>query len=819
MSNEANLPSPHSNQPGPASRQVLHLEFNWLATIIEQRLSRPDDLFEIEQLLGYPTLTQSHPYAQYAHQKGWQTGIERLALALGMASGMPGTAFKPFLQHINNAEMRMLFGGEFQPFQYRFIPTIQTLLFIWAGTNYQLQADFMQQFTSSHTMFQQGVLETFNANQVPGMGATPPNWINLPFRISDNYLRYFMGGPMPQPEDNQKLPIQLLQSDVTLNDIVLKPEIKEALKPAIVYAKAAQDFFNKPEASGNFKQGFILLLHGEPGTGKTLIASTIGRHVGLKTYQLDVASMVSKYIGETSQNLNKVFDELQRAIEWLKGEPSILFIDEADALMGKRSEGGDSKDRYANLDISNLLQRIERFPGLVILASNFDKNFDKAFYRRFNQKLYIPQPEVPERIELWTKLLPKVYTYAHEGIPRSLGQQYRLTGAQIRNVLKQACLMADHQKETTLDFHEHLQMVLQNEVEKAGDQYSAPRDLMSAAQLDKDAFAQKMLWDAAMPTGWRYNPLNLPTVLGKSVSLAKADIEEVIHQAQKATPSGPYRDLFYDNAIEPKLRDRCVLRNLDWDQIRASIHQLLKTERKQKKSKNEVTSEPGKTVQLVSPEKLAQIQNGAPTTPEEAPAPAPPIEVAPPPKVLSYTKAEAAWRNALPEAYQFEKDKITSRKLANTYALTHEQIDLVMKKTIEIAQKSGSQRLSDTVHFQIGVVQFCQESSLDIKDLYTERYYKSLQQAEAKEARRRQRRPSMNEAVLYWANTIPLGYSYQGNGMAKLMGRNYGPFNYGEIDDILTHAKAQADENQTTQINLSMLESAMAEMKILRKKF
>src|SRR4029077_7397773 len=132
--------------------------------------------------------------------------------------------------------------------------------------------------------------------------------------------------------------------------------------------------------------GFTSLFYGHPGTGKTLSACLLGKHCGCDVYKIDLSLIVSKYIGETEKNLGRIFDVAEH-----KGW--ILFFDEADALFGKRTRVSDSHDRFANQEISFLLQRIEEFDGVVILASNIKENIDDAFVRRFHSVVHFPMPK------------------------------------------------------------------------------------------------------------------------------------------------------------------------------------------------------------------------------------------------------------------------------------------------------------------------------------------------------------------------------------------------------------------------------------------
>ena len=145
-----------------------------------------------------------------------------------------------------------------------------------------------------------------------------------------------------------------------------------------------------------------MLFHGPPGTGKTLTAGLLGKIAQKDVYRIDLSMVISKYIGETEKNLARLFDKAERK-DW------ILFFDEADSLFGKRGQVKDAHDKYANQEVSYLLQRVEAYNGLVILASNFKNNIDEAFLRRFQSIIYFPLP-AKEELELglgWRVSWPK----------------------------------------------------------------------------------------------------------------------------------------------------------------------------------------------------------------------------------------------------------------------------------------------------------------------------------------------------------------------------------------------------------------------------
>jgi hypothetical protein len=173
-------------------------------------------------------------------------------------------------------------------------------------------------------------------------------------------------------------------------------------------------------------QGLKVLFAGESGTGKTMAAQVLGAELGLDLFRVDLAAIVSKYIGETEKNLERIFAAAD-------GSNAILFFDEADALFGKRSEVSDSHDRYANIEVAYLLQRMERYPGAVILATNFRRNIDDAFVRRLDFVIDFPFPEPDDRRRIWQLVLPRAAPIADDVDLNFLANQFKLSGGAIRN--------------------------------------------------------------------------------------------------------------------------------------------------------------------------------------------------------------------------------------------------------------------------------------------------------------------------------------------------------------------------------------------------
>jgi AAA+ superfamily predicted ATPase len=208
-----------------------------------------------------------------------------------------------------------------------------------------------------------------------------------------------------------------------------------------------------------YGRALAVLFSGRSGTGKTMAAGIIARTLDLDMYKIDLATVVSKYIGETEKNLDRVFSE---------GESSnaVLFFDEADALFGKRSEVKDAHDRYANLEVAYLLQRIEAYEGLVILATNFAKNIDEAFARRMRHVVEFPFPDAGQRERIWRTIFPAAAPLAQDVDLAFLASRFEIAGGGIRNVALAAAFLAA--EDGTAITMAHLARAMAREMQKLG---------------------------------------------------------------------------------------------------------------------------------------------------------------------------------------------------------------------------------------------------------------------------------------------------------------------------------------------------------------
>lgn len=276
--------------------------------------------------------------------------------------------------------------------------------------------------------------------------------------MSEEYADYLITGVFGRPDYSPDFPAKLSTTKMIWDDLVLHPFTAEQIEDIKRWLHYHHILEADPNLSRKISVGFRILFYGSPGTGKTLTATLMGKEFKREVYRIDLSQIVSKYIGETEKNLSKIFDRAQNK-DW------ILFFDEADALFGKRTSVQSAHDKYANQETAFLLQRIEDFPGLIILASNFKSNIDEAFLRRFHAIIHFPMPNAQERLKLWEQSLPGAIQYNEELQLAKLAADYEISGAAIINVMQYACLRALARENKTLH-HQDLLEGIKREIRK-----------------------------------------------------------------------------------------------------------------------------------------------------------------------------------------------------------------------------------------------------------------------------------------------------------------------------------------------------------------
>jgi len=308
------------------------------------------------------------------------------------------------------------------------LPTAETALFLIAGANLEARVQSWQYFDRNSKLIVNKViqLEKPEKNEPKMSGA---------LILDAEYTALLFTGNIPEPELSIEFPASKIETQLTWDDLVLNAETRQEIRDLEIWLKHNETLQQKHDTTSRFKRGYRVLFHGPPGTGKTLTASLLGKYTDREVYRIDLSTVVSKYIGETEKNLAKLFDKAQYK-NW------ILFFDEADAIFGKRTQVRDAHDKYANQEVSYLLQRLEEHPGLVILASNFKNNIDAAFTRRFQALVHFTPPDYEERLILWQKTLPKGFKFEKAIDLKIIAKTYDITGAHISNVMHYCCLQA-----------------------------------------------------------------------------------------------------------------------------------------------------------------------------------------------------------------------------------------------------------------------------------------------------------------------------------------------------------------------------------------
>jgi len=307
-----------------------------------------------------------------------------------------------------------------------FIPTGETVLFLLAGDDIQKRLSLQELFGAEHF---------FAKSRILWLEDTPAGEPVMSGKIimAPEYVELFTTGKATRPHFNTNFPAKLVETQLQWNDLVLSDEVMQQIKELEQWLNHNSVLMRDWGMGSRFKKGYRVLFHGPPGTGKTLTSSLLGKYTGRDVYKIDLSMVVSKYIGETEKNLENLFAKAE-AKNW------ILFFDEADALFGKRTGVRDAHDKYANQEVSYLLQRIEDFDGLVILATNMKSNIDDAFIRRFNAIIRFPLPSESDRAAIWKISFPQHTIFNNNiDVPETV-KKYELTGGNINNIVQYTCL-------------------------------------------------------------------------------------------------------------------------------------------------------------------------------------------------------------------------------------------------------------------------------------------------------------------------------------------------------------------------------------------
>ena len=355
------------------------------------------------------------------------TFSERVVIMLAL---MPHTSPQAldifFVQNKDFDRQYTEFGGWKGLSHGGFLPTGETASFIIAGEDMEKKKTVIRMFRKDHWFYTRNIL------RLEGAGEGEP-FLSGQLRVSDEFLSHVLLDREYKPDYNVSFPAKLITTPLEWEDMILDYQTHEALEEINMWIEHQHTIMEDWGLKRILKPGYRALFYGPPGTGKTLAATLLGKKNDMDVYRVDLSMIVSKYIGETEKNLAKVFDMAENR-NW------ILFFDEADALFGKRTSTNTSNDRHANQEVAYLLQRIEDFPGTVILATNLRSNIDEAFSRRFQSIIYFPMPDEELRAELWRNMLPSGWLGDDAEELIAMAAKTELSGGSIANVVRKCAI-------------------------------------------------------------------------------------------------------------------------------------------------------------------------------------------------------------------------------------------------------------------------------------------------------------------------------------------------------------------------------------------
>lgn len=426
--------------PIKLNAETLQRELAWFAEVIDVRLKlhfgQESDFADIYEIAPPEPM---HEQSMYAALTGHYnlSFEERIVLMLALAPHVQPQLLDVFFVKNSDVDRGFSeFGGVKGVAHSGFIPTGETAIFILAGENLERRFALTALFDEQHFFSQHGIvrLETSQGNDP---------YLSGVLTISREILDFITIGQSRRPNFSSEFPAKRITTPMEWKDLVLDEQVLDQLGEITAWIEHGSQIMNGWGMNKYLKPGYRALFYGPPGTGKTLTASLLGKETGREVYRIDLSMVVSKYIGETEKNLSRIFEQAEHK-NW------ILFFDEADALFGKRTKVEDAHDRYANQEVSYLLQRIEDFEGIVILASNFMSNIDDAFTRRFQTIINFPLPKASQRLSLWEKTLPKSAALSEEVNLNTISQKYELSGGAMMNVVRFCSLMALRRKTNTI---------------------------------------------------------------------------------------------------------------------------------------------------------------------------------------------------------------------------------------------------------------------------------------------------------------------------------------------------------------------------------
>ncbi|KAF7785727.1 hypothetical protein PRUB_a0096 [Pseudoalteromonas rubra] len=434
----ARIPVPlfHANDRPDELGSALLREFSWLKAILDARIaSYFEDLHVRVADFTPPDLSTQSYYGAMVLHYGLSVK-ERVVLAIALAAELVPDLLdvlqtRNTLYDLPYAE----FGASQNSSRSGFTPTVQTALYILAGADVTELIEARAVFEPDGKLLSNALLTIPTKDSDSQLGS-------VLLSVSQCCLQQVLLGCQSAPEYSADFPATALRTDQHWEELVLPEATQYHLDEIALWLRHGNtlrfEWADTPQV-----QGYKALFYGPPGTGKTLTATLLAKKLDVPVYRVDLSQVVSKYIGETEKNLEKVFKRAEQQ-NW------ILLFDEADALFSNRGEVNSANDRHANQEVAYLLQRIDTCQNMVILTSNLKDNIDDAFLRRFQSIIYFPRPQAEQRAQLWRRGFSSKADLSALDIDW-LAQEYDLTGAEINNIIRFASLKSIDKNSNTID--------------------------------------------------------------------------------------------------------------------------------------------------------------------------------------------------------------------------------------------------------------------------------------------------------------------------------------------------------------------------------
>ncbi|SDE09323.1 ATP-binding protein [Kordiimonas lacus] len=437
---------------------ALEAELDWLQRTLNARLaSMTDDMPSGALPLPDPPDVTEDPSPYGSVIRHYQmTPVERLVLITALVPHIRPNLFDCFLMKNQMLDRGFTeFGGLQGRFHSGFLPTGETILFLIAGTDLEVRFALQAVFDGTHFFSQHNILS------LQGVTGNEP-LLSGQITLSRTFIDYLTTGVISAPSFGPDFPAQKIDTSQSWDDLVLEGHSLEQIWEIRSWLQHGDTVMHDLGMSRRVKPGYRSLFYGPPGTGKSMTAALLGRESGYDVYRIDLSMVTSKYIGETEKNLARVFDYAMHH-RW------ILFFDEADALFGKRTETKDAHDRYANQETAYLLQRVEDYDGVAILATNQKSNIDNAFTRRFHTIIHFPMPDASNRYRIWMNAFSERVKLEDQAMLENVALLHEISGGAIMNVARYAALKSAERGDRIIRLTE-IEAGIHRELEKEGRQ-------------------------------------------------------------------------------------------------------------------------------------------------------------------------------------------------------------------------------------------------------------------------------------------------------------------------------------------------------------